>query len=279
MRRTSLLRGMAYAGALLMLATPFAAAHAADTPTYPNHLVNGDFEYPANATRHGGREADGKWTAVTPTDGTRYTGCATNTWVTIPGFNASDFGWSSTQTDGPDDCGSLQRKAGAVEIQRDVRTGNQYGESTATQADTADYQDIATTPDAIYTIRLKHASLDKDYVDRMQVLIGAPGHETPIKLTRVTGNGNGDKTGETGDVIATRVSNTDRFDHETQWETYEGRYHVPEGQTLTRFTFKCVDSRSKTLGNLIDDVEFTTAYPLAYNANGAQHGLTPRQKK
>lgn len=57
----------------------------------------------------------------------------------------------------------------------------------------------------------------------MQVLIGAPGHETPVTMTRVTANGYGDKVGESSDTIATRVSNPKPADRRTPTIQANGR--------------------------------------------------------
>ena len=124
-----------------------------------------------------------------------------------------------------------------------------------------------------YIVSLRHASLNASHLDSMQVLIGAPGHETPVTMTRVTANGYGDKVGESSDTIATRVSNpkpADRedSDHTGQWETYTGTVTVPAGRPVTRFTFRNVSSKSAWNGNLIDDIAFTKARRLDYDANG-----------
>ena len=77
----------------------------------------------------------------------------------------------------------------------------------------------------LYKVRLKHASLNSTYLDKMQVMIGTPGHEQPVEMTRTSVNGHGDKLNEKSTTIATKVSNTGELDrnHENQWETYEAR--------------------------------------------------------
>ena len=126
------------------------------------------------------------------------------------------------------------------------------------------YQNLATIPGTLYKIRLKHASLCKDNVDQMQVVING----TPIEMTRVTANGKaGDKVGEKSTTIATKVTNENRWHHSDQWETYEGYYVIPDGQTTTRFGFKAVNYLDPTKGNLLDDVTFARAYKLSYDKN------------
>lgn len=240
-----------------------------DTSGLPDHLVNGDF-----SVNYKDQWLTGgwNWTSITP-DG-KYLNSVRNwndsatTWKTVNGWDKTKFGWSSTQKDGTD---NIQHKAGAVEIQYDDRSDNVYAELCAYEKGTAIYQDIKTVPGTLYKIRLKHASLYSRYLDKMQVMVGAPGHEQAVEMTRTSVNGNGDKLNEKSTTIATKVSNTGEADrnHEDQWETYEGTYVIPEGQTVTRFTFKSVDSKNLEHGNLLDDIVFDKAYRLTYDKNSS----------
>lgn len=238
-----------------------------DTSGLPDHLVNGDF-----SVNYKDQWLTGgwNWTSITP-DG-KYLNSVRNwndsatTWKTVNGWDKTKFGWSSTQKDGTDD---IQHKAGAVEIQYDDQADNVYAELCAYEAGTAIYQDIKTVPGTLYKVRLKHASLYDGYLDKMQVMIGAPGHEQPVEMTRTGVNGNGDKLNEKSNIIATKVSNTGENDrnHDSQWESYEGTYLIPAGQTVTRFTFRSVGSRNLDHGNLLDDIVFDKAYRLSYDKN------------
>ncbi len=77
---------------------------------------------------------------------------------------------------------NVQQKANAVELQYDDSTAdNVYAELCAYEAGTAIYQDIRTVPGTLYKVRLKHASLNSTYLDKMQVMIGAPGHDRPSR--------------------------------------------------------------------------------------------------
>ena len=240
-----------------------------DTSNLPDHLVNGDF-----SVNYKDQWLTGgwNWTDITP-DG-KYLNSVRNwndsdrLWKNIKDWNKSAFGWSSTQKGGTDD---IQHKAGAVELQYDTNADNVYAELCAYEAGTAIYQDIRTTPGTLYKVRLKHASLYSGYLDKMQVMIGAPGHEQPVEMTRTSVNGNGDKLNEKSTTIATKVSNTGENDrsHDSQWETYEGTYLIPDGQTMTRFTFKSVDSKNLDHGNLLDDIVFDKAYRLTYDKNSS----------
>ena len=124
-------------------------------------------------------------------------------------------------------------------------------------------------PGTLYKVRLKHASLNSTYLDKMQVMIGAPGHEQPVEMTRTSVNGHGDKLNEKSTTIATKVTNGNNRHHADQWETYEGTYLIPDGQTTTRFTFKSIDSKQLDYGNVLDDIVFDKAYRLDYDKNAS----------
>lgn len=251
-----------------------------DTNNLPDHLVNGDF-----SVNYKDQWLTGgwNWTSITP-DG-KYLNSVRNwndsatTWKTVNGWDKTKFGWSSTQKDGTD---NIQHKAGAVEVQYDDLADNVYAELCAYEAGTAIYQDIKTVPGTLYKVRLKHASLYDGYLDKMQVKVGAPGHEQPVEMTRTGVNGNGDKLNEKSNIIATKVSNTGENDrnHDSQWESYEGTYPIPAGQTVTRFTFRSVGSRNLDHGNLLDDIVFDKAYRLSYDKNStAAAGEVPSNQR
>ena len=187
-------------------------------------------------------------------------------WTAINGWDKSKFGWTSTQKAGS----NVQQKANAVELQYDDSTAdNVYAELCAYEAGTAIYQDIRTVPGTLYKVRLKHASLNSTYLDKMQVMIGTPGHEQPVEMTRTTVNGHGDKLNEKSTTIATKVTNSNNRHHADQWETYEGTYLIPDGQTTTRFTFKSIDAKQLDYGNVLDDIVFDKAYRLSYDKNAS----------
>lgn len=251
-----------------------------DTSGLPDHLVNGDF-----SVNYKDQWLTGgwNWTSITP-DG-KYLNSVRNwnnsaaIWKTVNGWDKTKFGWSSTQKDGTD---NIQHKAGAVEIQYDDQADNVYGELCAYEKGTAIYQDIKTVPGTLYKIRLKHASLYSGYLDKMQVMVGTPGHEQAVEMTRTSVNGNGDTLNEKSTTIATKVSNTGEADrnHENQWETYEGTYLIPDGQTTTRFTFRNVDAKSMEHGNLLDDIVFDKAYRLNYDKNASDaSGQVPSNER
>lgn len=247
---------------------------AGKTDSLPAELVNGSFDYPAGliagvSTKYPWDD----WTVVDPINGryARHIGVDKDLWAPITGWDASKFAWKSTQTKGT----NWQQIAQGVELQKDSKTGNQYAELVAGQAGTALYQDIATIPGVSYRWELKHASLDRTHLDGMSVMIGEPGKESAQDATRTTVNGNGDQPGDVGKVISTKVrnkaelggsSNHSSRNHDGQWETYTGTY-IATG-TVTRFTFKSVSSSNNVNGNILDDLSFTKAYRLGYDANG-----------
>ena len=244
---------------------------ASDTSKLSDHLVNSDFEYLPDG---GWKTVDAPsymrnaYTSVDPNNGqymrnAKHVDADLASWVDWPGFDQSKFAWRTDQKGGHDQ-GGLKDRAEAVELQQDSTDGNTYAEMVASETGRTIYQNLATIPGTLYKIRLKHASLCKDNVDQMQVVING----TPIEMTRVTANGKaGDKVGEKSTTIGTRVTNENRWHHSDQWETYEGYYVIPDGQTTTRFGFKAVNYLDPTKGNLLDDVTFARAYKLSYDKN------------
>ena len=236
-------------------------------------LANGDFSYPSFSDiqeNEQGTYADLRtflksddgtlWYNMTATDLSKYGKIGQ-----IPGFDSSRFAWSSTEN------------GSRVELQQDRNTKNTYAEIVAQQDNTSIYQNVSTgNGGVLYKIRLKHASRQSSHADKMQVLVGSDtAHATPVKMTRVTSNGHGDKVGGKSTIITTKVSNTDPRDHGSQWETYEGYYQVPEGQKNTVFMFKSLEGFKEfetlpgnNVGNLVDDIEFSRSYKLTYDANG-----------
>lgn len=241
----------------------------ADTnASLPDHLVNGDFSVNYHDQW---KDSFGGWTSIDPNAGktlhaTSLPNGSSWKWTAINGWDKSKFGWTSTQKAGS----NVQQKANAVELQYDDSTAdNVYAELCAYEAGTAIYQDIRTVPGTLYKVLLKHASLNSTYLDKMQVMIGTPGHEQPVEMTRTTVNGHGDKLNEKSTTIATKVTNGNNRHHADQWETYEGTYLIPDGQTTTRFTFKSIDAKQLDYGNVLDDIVFDKAYCLDYDKNAS----------
>ena len=246
----------------------------------PDHLVNGDFEYPGYAMLKPFNHFD--WWAISRHEGMTYQN-PTLTWLNLPAsFDAAKFAWDSTESgSGADGQWNAQLRTNEVEIQRDVQTGNIYGELAAFQSGTAVKQTIATTPGVIYRIRLKHASQTKRHTDSMHVMVGPEGSLKPVVMTRTASENGLDKVGESGTLIATQATNEPEYNdissrhHEGQWATYEGTYLATGTRTV--FSFESVSSITHNAGNLLDDISFEKAYPLSYDMNGGTGG--PVQKK
>lgn len=262
----------------------------------PTELVNGDFEYPgADVLSQNLRDKKRNWWGVSRKDKMVYESDNPTKWVSLPStFESDRFAWDSSEagkTSGVQE-GSSQWHTNEVELQRDSRTGNMYAELSPYQAQSSIRQYIRTTPGALYKVRLKHASLSSEYLDKMQVLIGADGNEQPVRMTRVESQNGLDAIGEStaSTTISTHASNKAEIswgsglgyhssrNHDGQWATYEGVYAATSDVTV--FTFKSVDSPSFNTGNLLDDVVFTKAYKLTYDKNSADaSGQVPSNQR
>lgn len=265
-----------------------------DTSGLPDHLVNGDFEYPGANVLSKNRydeKASGNWWGVSRKDKMVYDMDHETQWVSLPStFDSGKFAWDSTEVAGTQN-GSSQWHTNEVEFQRDSRTGNMYGELCAYQANTSIRQYIRTTPGVLYKVRLKHASLSRDYLDKMQVLIGPAGNEQPVRMTRVGSQNGLDATGEStaSTTVSTHASNEMEIkdgqgtpyssrNHDGQWATYEGVYVATSD--VTSFTFKSVDAKAWNLGNLLDDIVFDKAYRLSYDKNASDaSGQVPSNER
>lgn len=271
-----------------------AATVANTTNTLADHLVNGNFEYPgANVLSKNryGEKASSNWWGVSRKDKMVYDPDYKTQWVSFPStFDSDRFAWDSTEVAGTQN-ESSQWHTNEVELQRDSRTGNMYGELCAFQANTSIRQYIRTTPGVLYKVRLKHASLSRDYLDKMQVLIGPAGNEQPVRMTRVESQNGLDATGEStaSTTVSTHASNEMEIkdgygtpyssrNHDGQWATYEGVYVATSD--VTSFTFKSVDAKALNLGNLLDDVVFDKAYRLSYDKNASDaSGQVPSNER
>lgn len=230
----------------------------------PTELVNGSFSYKGRqcldtARKAAGNDYQSDWNFAN-IDYVKGDAGAARKWAHIDGFQATGFGWKSNQTDT-----AVDGRAPIAEIQQSRDGSNYYGEITASQANTYLYQDIDTRHDfsTVYTVKLKHASRTLAMgVDSLQILVGTPGHERPVELTRIASDGK-DQVGEKSNVVASAVSGWNG-----KWDTYTGSVIIPANQPVTRFTFKSITGISNVAGNLIDDVRFAYAYPLSYDANG-----------
>ena len=235
----------------------------------PKQIMNGDFDHDwRNIVGQSRMSAKYNFANVDPAHGDveisgplNGKGEASKQWVHLNGFDANKFGWKSNQTDT-----RVDGRGGIVEIQRSRANDNMYAEITASQANTYLYQDIDTAHSVptVYTVKLRYAHRNGtvDSNEKIQILVGAPGHEQPVEMTRIASD-RGNKVGEKSTTV--NAPNTDGW--LGSWDTFQGSVEIPAGQPVSRFTFKALGSIDGVTGNLIDDVQFKLAYPLSYDKN------------
>lgn len=235
----------------------------------PKQIMNGDFDHDwRNIVGQSRMSEKYNFANIDPAHGDveisgalNSKGEASKQWVHLNGFDAARFGWKSNQTDT-----RVDGRGGIVEIQRSRANDNMYAEITASQANTYLYQDIDTahsTP-TVYTVKLRYAHRNGtiNSNEKIQILVGAPGHEQPVEMTRIASD-RGNRLGEKSTTV--NAPNTDGW--LGSWDTFQGSVVVPAGQNVSRFTFKALGSIDGISGNLIDDVQFKLAYKLSYDKN------------
>ena len=235
----------------------------------PKQIVNSDFDHDwRNIVGQSRMSAKYNFANIDPAHGDveisgplNGKGEASKQWVHLNGFDANKFGWKSNQTDT-----RVDGRGGIVEIQRSRANDNMYAEITASQANTYLYQDIDTAHSVptVYTVKLRYAHRNGtiNSNEKIQILVGAPGHEQPVEMTRIASD-RGNKVGEKSTTV--NAPNTDGW--LGSWDTFQGSVEIPAGQPVSRFTFKALGSIDGVSGNLIDDVHFQLAYPLSYDRN------------
>ena len=235
----------------------------------PKQLVNSDFDHDWRnivgqskmSEKYNFANIDPAHGDVEISGGLNSKGEASKHWVHLNGFDANKFGWKSNQTDT-----RVDGRGGIVEIQRSRANDNMYAEITASQANTYLYQDIDTAHDypTVYTVKLRYAHRNGtiNSNEKIQILVGAPGHEQPVEMTRIASD-RGNRLGEKSTTV--NAPNTDGW--LGSWDTFQGSVVVPAGQNVSRFTFKSLGSIDGISGNLIDDVQFKLAYKLSYDKN------------
>ncbi|KAB5764499.1 InlB B-repeat-containing protein, partial [Bifidobacterium adolescentis] len=254
-------------GSVKLVADDDVAEYAANG--LPKQIVNSDFDHDwRNIVGQSRMSAKYNFANIDPAHGDveisgalNGKGEASKQWVHLNGFDANKFGWKSNQTDT-----RVDGRGGIVEIQRSRANDNMYAEITASQANTYLYQDIDTAHDypTVYTVKLRYAHRNGtiNSNEKIQILVGAPGHEQPVEMTRIASD-RGNKVGEKSTTV--NAPNTDGW--LGSWDTFQGSVEIPAGQPVSRFTFKALGSIDGVTGNLIDDVQFKLAYPLSYDKN------------
>jgi uncharacterized repeat protein (TIGR01451 family) len=156
----------------------------------------------------------------------------------IVSYREADVPWWGTISNSPSSGSSFDQR-NAIELWNSTQTavpaarpfeGNQFAEINAYVAGRL-YQDLAVPPGSI--IRWQVAHRGRAGNDTMGVLIGSPESETS-QGTYTTPN--------------------------TEWRVYSGIYTVPNGQFITRFALKAVNTSGGAetgVGNFVDDVRLS----------------------
>lgn len=234
--------------------------------------VNGGFDTPKWTIAKEGQGLP--WVYVTPNKGmirSYAQAMAGQTGVKAGGLTAATFAWQDLDAIGGIQNFELHREKDG-NTAADVHTGRTVA------------QTVNTTPGASYTFSIRHSGRSKGNAGGVTLLTGPDkDHLTPVKLTRTTvsktGQKYGDKTGDVGTVAYTHSDSMDAtegshepWDHSDDWESYEGTVIIPAGQSRTMIAYRGV-AKDGTLtasanDSIIDDLSFTKAYRLGYDANG-----------
>jgi hypothetical protein len=150
----------------------------------------------------------------------------------IMDFNDSDVpGWVTTATDRQIEM--WENGNGLA----DAYEGTQFIELNANEVASL-YQDINTTPDSNISWSIAHRG--RAGTDVADVYIGAPGGTMTMQARMTTSK--------------------------TSWKVYNGTYHVPAGQTVTRIEFRAVSAAGgDTVGNFLDSFIVTAGDIIAYD--------------
>lgn len=234
--------------------------------------VNGGFDTPKWTIAKEGQGLP--WVYVTPNAGmirSYAQAMAGQTGVKAGGLTAATFAWQDLDAIGSNQNFELHREKDG-NTAADVHAGRTVA------------QTVNTTPGASYTFSIRHSGRSKGNAGGVTLLTGSDkDHLTPVKLTRTTvsktGQKYGDKTGDVGTVAYTHSDSMDAtegshepWDHSDDWESYEGTVIIPAGQSRTMIAYRGV-AKDGTLtasanDSIIDDLSFTKAYRLGYDANG-----------
>lgn len=169
-------------------------------------------------------------------------------------------GWKTTASDSKIELGNVTKRqqGGSVTEQfyhcSETVDGDQIAELNATQT-SALYQDVLTEPGAKMNWRLAHRG--REGSDTMALVIAPLSKVESITTQQQLEDFIRDHESD-GDVFVWRMT-----DGNTAWGEYSGTMDVPQGQYLTRFFFVAISTATpdKTVGNLLDNVWFSTELP------------------
>lgn len=143
---------------------------------------------------------------------------------------------------------------------REASEGLQFAELNANMV-SALYQTVATNPGGKLFWGLDHRG--RRGTDTMEVWIGS---ETQVMEAVIAYKAEGNKVGERTKAVFAKYPTMQRTDKITDngaaWVSKAGNYSVPTGQTATMFAFVSISNpASKSTGNLLDNVYFSTVEP------------------
>lgn len=230
---------------------------------YSHKILNGDFEYPRMSFFD---YYDSRWVGISLVTGTYEHGVNIIGKISdkVEKWRPKQYAWYSTMK-----ANTTTTQDGMTEIQREIGTDNQYADLAYGPVNSDVYQDIITIPNSIYKWRIKQCSNTTSFNDILNVKIGNLDSQSLQPGWRVTQNvSKKDPLGYVGINMSTTVSQGGNFNHKDQWETYTGIYQVPNNQWVTRFRFCMANNNGTAVGCLVDDIDFSIAYPLHFDVNG-----------
>ena len=223
--------------------------------SYPVSLENGSFEAPPNEDPPSGYTRN---FYVQYTEG-------------VKGLN-----WYTTASDSKIEIGSVSTNLNLTECIKSYHTalardGVQFAELNAAKIG-ALYQDVATVPGVTLYWGFSHKA--REAGDALALIIGSP-EEFEQALAIYTAKQSAAETGwqqaVLDEIAAKNFSSLQVTYHLADydvsdlygWEDLTGEYKVPDGQDVTKFAFLSLSTNGNpSLGNLIDQVYFTTSEPI-----------------
>lgn len=230
----------------------------AEAASYPDHIVNGDFEYMGGLPR---LSTSFHWYYISIDNRSVLRSTDRTGRISLPAsFDNTKFGWRNTTTKN-----TTTLKPGDVQINCGS-DNNHYVDLITEEPHCCIYQDISTpNAGAVYKWSLRHASASQTapQVNTMNVMIGAPNNLKAQEAKR-TASSDGRPIGSVGKNITSG-----------KWNSYSGVYLVPSNQPITRFTFNDIVGSTDSSGNMMDDITFTISQSLYYDCTGGS-GNVPK---
>ena len=222
--------------------------------SFPVSLHNGSFEQPCNALQSSPRF----WFAYPEgTEGLDWSTTARDNKIEIGSVGTKDFQNSSSSS-------SNYHTALA-------RDGVQFAELNANEVG-ALYQDVSIVPGVTLYWGFSHKAREEG--DALAFLVGSTNEfeqALAIYKAKVAAKPAGWQQATLDEIAAAGLASIQVTYHKAPydasdlygWTDLTGTYTVPEGQNVTKFAFLSLSSHDKaSMGNLIDQVYFTTSEPI-----------------